>query len=241
MLRWPTSELPICPCGRPTASSDASIDVCGHDAINRSQFGLTACAIALSGVGSRQPKPSRMTRTTGRTAGCRDGGIGFGREQAAAHAAGRVSYHFTFVASRTSHSHVLSAEQLDARTRARDVRSHARLAARAAPDVAREGRRQSRGDAPHQFGECRAGRRAGDQGIRRRTPAESRPHPVVAARRAAASELARYAGRPVVAYCMSGNRSRMAARALARLGFKDVYHLQGGYRAWKDAGLPVEK
>jgi len=56
-----------------------------------------------------------------------------------------------------------------------------------------------------------------------------------------ASELARYAGRPVVAYCMSGNRSRMAARALARQGFTDVYHLQGGYRAWKDAGLPVEK
>jgi rhodanese-related sulfurtransferase len=55
------------------------------------------------------------------------------------------------------------------------------------------------------------------------------------------SELARYAGRPVVAYCASGNRSRMAARALARLGFTDVYHLQGGYRAWKDAGLPVEK
>jgi rhodanese-related sulfurtransferase len=55
------------------------------------------------------------------------------------------------------------------------------------------------------------------------------------------SELARYAGRPVVAYCMSGNRSRMAGRALARHGFTDVYHLQGGYRAWKDAGLPVEK
>ena len=55
------------------------------------------------------------------------------------------------------------------------------------------------------------------------------------------SELARYAGRPIVAYCMSGNRSRMAGRALARLGFADVYHLQGGYRAWKDAGLPVEK
>jgi rhodanese-related sulfurtransferase len=54
-------------------------------------------------------------------------------------------------------------------------------------------------------------------------------------------ELARYAGRPVIAYCMSGNRSRVANAALARLGFKDVYNLQGGYRAWKDAGLPVEK
>ena len=55
------------------------------------------------------------------------------------------------------------------------------------------------------------------------------------------SELARYVGRPVVAYCMTGQRSRMAGSALARLGFKDVYHLHGGYRAWKDAGLPVEK
>jgi len=54
-------------------------------------------------------------------------------------------------------------------------------------------------------------------------------------------ELARNTGRPVVVYCMSGNRSRMAGKALARLGFKDVYSLQGGYRAWKDAGLPVEK
>jgi rhodanese-related sulfurtransferase len=55
------------------------------------------------------------------------------------------------------------------------------------------------------------------------------------------AELARHTGRPVVAYCMSGNRSRMAGNALARLGFKDVYNLKGGYRAWKDAGLPVEK
>jgi rhodanese-related sulfurtransferase len=54
-------------------------------------------------------------------------------------------------------------------------------------------------------------------------------------------ELARVKGRPVIVYCMSGNRSRMANAALARLGFKDVYNLQGGYRAWKDAGLPVEK
>jgi rhodanese-related sulfurtransferase len=55
------------------------------------------------------------------------------------------------------------------------------------------------------------------------------------------SELARHIGRPVIAYCMTGNRSRMAGKALARVGFKDVYNLQGGYRAWKDAGLPVEK
>ncbi|MET0683048.1 MAG: rhodanese-like domain-containing protein [Casimicrobiaceae bacterium] len=54
-------------------------------------------------------------------------------------------------------------------------------------------------------------------------------------------ELSRHAGRPVVAYCMTGSRSSLAAKVLARVGFKDIYQLHGGYRAWKDAGLPVEK
>ena len=54
-------------------------------------------------------------------------------------------------------------------------------------------------------------------------------------------ELSRHVARPVVTYCMNGNRSRAASNALARLGFKDIYNLQGGFRAWKDAGLPVEK
>jgi rhodanese-related sulfurtransferase len=70
--------------------------------------------------------------------------------------------------------------------------------------------------------------------------AERGPYSPVAAgeprRRARPSQC-----RPVVAYCMTGNRSRMANRALARLGFTDIYNLRGGYRAWKDAGLPVEK
>ena len=54
-------------------------------------------------------------------------------------------------------------------------------------------------------------------------------------------ELARYVGKPIVAYDMAGNRSRMANGALGRLGFKEIYNLRGGYKAWKDAGLPVEK
>jgi rhodanese-related sulfurtransferase len=55
------------------------------------------------------------------------------------------------------------------------------------------------------------------------------------------SELAKLTERPIVAYCARGNRSRMAASALAKLGFKDIYNLDGGIRAWKDAGLPVER
>jgi rhodanese-related sulfurtransferase len=56
-----------------------------------------------------------------------------------------------------------------------------------------------------------------------------------------AGELAKHVKRPVIAYCMSGHRSRSAGNALARTGFQQIYHLHGGYRAWKDAGLPVEQ
>jgi rhodanese-related sulfurtransferase len=56
-----------------------------------------------------------------------------------------------------------------------------------------------------------------------------------------AAELAKLTNRPVVVYCASGNRSRRAGAALARIGFTEICSLQGGYRAWKDAGLPVEK
>ena len=54
-------------------------------------------------------------------------------------------------------------------------------------------------------------------------------------------ELDKLTGRPVIAYCERGQRSRTAAAALSRLGFAEVYTLRGGLRAWSDAGLPVEK
>lgn len=55
------------------------------------------------------------------------------------------------------------------------------------------------------------------------------------------SELAKLAGKPLVVYCDRGTRSRLAAGKLDKLGFKDLYSLVGGFRAWKSAGLPVEK
>src|SRR6185436_19150143 len=42
-------------------------------------------------------------------------------------------------------------------------------------------------------------------------------------------ELGKLAGRPLVVYCDRGNRSRMAAGKLGKLGFKDVYSLIGGF------------
>jgi rhodanese-related sulfurtransferase len=53
-------------------------------------------------------------------------------------------------------------------------------------------------------------------------------------------ELGRHAGHPVIAYCDTGTRGRMAGSALAKAGFGEIYHLNGGFRAWKEAGLPVE-
>ena len=56
-----------------------------------------------------------------------------------------------------------------------------------------------------------------------------------------AQELGKLTGRPVIVYCERGGRSRNAGTALAKQGITDVYNLAGGFRAWKDAGLPVEQ
>lgn len=56
-----------------------------------------------------------------------------------------------------------------------------------------------------------------------------------------AGELSALTARPVVAYCARGSRIATAARALGKLGFKEVYALRGGIAAWRAAGLPVAK
>ncbi|MFJ5305045.1 rhodanese-like domain-containing protein [Streptomyces sp. NPDC088350] len=45
-------------------------------------------------------------------------------------------------------------------------------------------------------------------------------------------------GRPVVAICRGGHRSRQAATSLAARGV-DVVDVSGGMNAWQQAGLPV--
>ena len=46
-------------------------------------------------------------------------------------------------------------------------------------------------------------------------------------------------GRTLVLYCGSAWRSALAAAALQDMGREDVAHLEGGFTAWKAAGLPV--
>ena len=54
-------------------------------------------------------------------------------------------------------------------------------------------------------------------------------------------EIAKFKDKPVVVSCKSGNRAGAAAKALKAGGFTDVYQLAGGFGAWQQASLPVEK
>jgi rhodanese-related sulfurtransferase len=41
-------------------------------------------------------------------------------------------------------------------------------------------------------------------------------------------------------YCASGWRSALATKTSLEMGLENVCHLEGGFTAWRDAGLPVE-
>lgn len=47
-------------------------------------------------------------------------------------------------------------------------------------------------------------------------------------------------GKLLVLYCGGGYRSALAAEAIQRMGYTSVRSLAGGWRAWQEAGLPVE-
>jgi rhodanese-related sulfurtransferase len=45
----------------------------------------------------------------------------------------------------------------------------------------------------------------------------------------------------LVLYCGGGYRSALAADNLKKMGYTDAISLDGGWKAWQQAGLPVEK
>jgi rhodanese-related sulfurtransferase len=47
-------------------------------------------------------------------------------------------------------------------------------------------------------------------------------------------------GRRIILHCASGGRSALAADTLRQLGYANVAHLDGGLKAWKEAGRAVE-
>ena len=47
-------------------------------------------------------------------------------------------------------------------------------------------------------------------------------------------------GKKFVFFCAGGMRSALAAQAVQHMGLEPVCHIEGGFRAWKEAGGPVE-
>ena len=46
---------------------------------------------------------------------------------------------------------------------------------------------------------------------------------------------------PIILYCGGGYRSALAADALRQMGYVNVASMDGGIKAWRDAGYPMEK
>lgn len=45
----------------------------------------------------------------------------------------------------------------------------------------------------------------------------------------------------IVLYCGGGYRSALAADALQKMGYANVISLDGGWRAWSNGAMPIEK
>ncbi len=46
---------------------------------------------------------------------------------------------------------------------------------------------------------------------------------------------------PIVLYCGGGFRSALSADNLQKMGYTNVISMDGGIRAWREAGYPIEK
>jgi len=54
-------------------------------------------------------------------------------------------------------------------------------------------------------------------------------------------DLEKHKAKAVIVHCANGNRAGSAAGTLRQHGFTRVHTLVGGYAAWQQAGLPVQK
>ncbi len=43
----------------------------------------------------------------------------------------------------------------------------------------------------------------------------------------------------IIVFCAKGGRGALATKTLMEMGYKNVYNLKGGIKAWKAAGFPV--
>lgn len=56
-----------------------------------------------------------------------------------------------------------------------------------------------------------------------------------------AAELDKHKAKPVIVTCDTGMTSTRAVKLLKARGFANVVNLSGGFRAWLQGGLPVER
>ena len=47
--------------------------------------------------------------------------------------------------------------------------------------------------------------------------------------------------RRLILYCASGGRSALTVQTLEEMGYNNVSHIDGGFKAWQAASLPVSK
>ncbi|MGH2620219.1 MAG: rhodanese-like domain-containing protein, partial [Anaerolineales bacterium] len=45
----------------------------------------------------------------------------------------------------------------------------------------------------------------------------------------------------IILYCGGGYRSALAAESLKKMGYMNVLSMDGGIRAWREAGYPLER
>jgi rhodanese-related sulfurtransferase len=55
------------------------------------------------------------------------------------------------------------------------------------------------------------------------------------------SVLPKAKDQPILVYCGTGHVSAVAAAYLRALGYREVKNLNGGFRAWLELGLPVQR
>jgi rhodanese-related sulfurtransferase len=48
-------------------------------------------------------------------------------------------------------------------------------------------------------------------------------------------------GKTYLVYCASGHRSTQALPSFKKLPFQSLYHLDGGFKSWQKAGLPIAR
>lgn len=48
-------------------------------------------------------------------------------------------------------------------------------------------------------------------------------------------------GAKLIVYCQSGGRSALATEILLKLGYHQAVSMAGGFKAWSELGLPIQK